>query len=149
MGKGIDTRYHSTLRASAVIIRRGVRLTGLSGRGRLRCFVKRSRIGLGPTLDRYTATWSPFRSSPVSFDSTTTLMETKPPRKNGCAPRVKSRQRNKRRRWAIKRVLRVLEEFWFGEAPAERLAMLRILIGMFAFCLVASNYFMWSAIGYT
>jgi len=27
--------------------------------------------------------------------------------------------------------------------------MLRILIGMFAFCLVASNYFMWSAIGYT
>ena len=27
--------------------------------------------------------------------------------------------------------------------------MLRILLGMFAFCLVAANYFMWSAIGYT
>src|SRR5207253_8245173 len=55
----------------------------------------------------------------------------------------------KRRRWAIKRLLSVLDEFWFGEAPAERLAMLRILIGMFAFCLVAGNYFMWLAIGYT
>jgi len=27
--------------------------------------------------------------------------------------------------------------------------MLRILLGMFAFCLVAANYFIWSAIGYT
>lgn len=49
----------------------------------------------------------------------------------------------------MKRLLRVLDHFWFGEAPAERLAMLRILIGTFALCLVAGNYFMWSKIGYT
>src|SRR5262249_9785022 len=64
-------------------------------------------------------------------------------------PPAKSRDLNKRRRWAIKRLLGVLDEFWFREAPAERLAMLRILMGMFAFCLVAGNYFMWSEIGYT
>jgi hypothetical protein len=47
----------------------------------------------------------------------------------------------------MKRLLRVLNEFWFPEVPAARLAMLRILIGGWAFCLVAADYSLWVGIG--
>jgi hypothetical protein len=49
----------------------------------------------------------------------------------------------------MKRFLRRLDQFWFPEAPAARLAVLRILVGGFAFCLVAANYTMWGHIGHT
>ena len=49
----------------------------------------------------------------------------------------------------MKRFFRTLNEFWFVEAPAERLAVLRILIGAYTFWLVATHYFMWVEIGYS
>jgi len=49
----------------------------------------------------------------------------------------------------MNRLLRLLYEFWFPEAPAARLAVLRILVGIFTFCLVAANYFKWVEIGST
>jgi hypothetical protein len=45
------------------------------------------------------------------------------------------------------RMLRALDEFWFPPAPAARLAVLRILVGAFAFWLVGSHYSMWVEIG--
>jgi hypothetical protein len=48
----------------------------------------------------------------------------------------------------MKRLLGVLDGFWFQEAPAARLAMLRILIGAYAFWLTATHYDMWVEIGY-
>jgi hypothetical protein len=47
------------------------------------------------------------------------------------------------------RLLRVLDAFWFTEAPAARLAVLRILIGTYAFWLTATHYDMWVKIGYS
>lgn len=49
----------------------------------------------------------------------------------------------------MKRILSEFGSSWFEAAPAERLAMLRILVGIFAVCLVGSNLFMWTQIGYT
>ena len=49
----------------------------------------------------------------------------------------------------MKRLLSEFSESWFQGAPAERLAMLRILVGIFAVCLVGSNLLMWTRIGYT
>lgn len=49
----------------------------------------------------------------------------------------------------MKRLLSEFRESWFQGAPAERLAMLRILVGIFAVCLVGSNLSMWTQIGYT
>jgi hypothetical protein len=46
------------------------------------------------------------------------------------------------------RISGVLARFWFAEAPAARLAMLRILIGAYAFWLTATHYNMWVGIGY-
>jgi hypothetical protein len=48
----------------------------------------------------------------------------------------------------MKRVLGVLDAFWFPDAPAARLAMLRVLIGAYAFWLTATHYGMWVEIGY-
>src|SRR5438874_3574457 len=42
-----------------------------------------------------------------------------------------------------------LEAFWFPEAPAARLAVLRILIGAFALWLVATEYSTWVDVGRT
>ena len=47
----------------------------------------------------------------------------------------------------MNRVRHTLDEFWFPPAPAARLAVLRILIGGFALCLVGSHYSMWVEIG--
>ena len=49
----------------------------------------------------------------------------------------------------MKRLLRGINEFWFREAPAERLAVLRILIGAYTFWLVATHYSMWVKIGHS
>jgi len=49
----------------------------------------------------------------------------------------------------MKRLLGVLDKFWFTEAPPTRLALLRILIGGYAFCLVAANYSHWVKIGHS
>lgn len=49
----------------------------------------------------------------------------------------------------MKRLFRLFDQFWFPQAPAERLAMLRILVGIFAYCLVAANYIQWVEIGRT
>jgi hypothetical protein len=42
-----------------------------------------------------------------------------------------------------------MDRFWFTDAPATRLAMLRILIGAFALWLTAEHYASWVKIGYT
>jgi hypothetical protein len=47
----------------------------------------------------------------------------------------------------MKRLFRLLDKFWFPEAPPARLAVLRILVGIYAFCLVAGNYSRWVKIG--
>ena len=49
----------------------------------------------------------------------------------------------------MKRLLQALDEFWFWEAPAERLAVLRILIGAYTCCLVATDYSMWVNISHS
>jgi hypothetical protein len=49
----------------------------------------------------------------------------------------------------VRRLLGVIDRFWFAEAPAARLAVLRILIGTFAFYLVGSHYQKWTKIGHT
>jgi len=49
----------------------------------------------------------------------------------------------------VRRLLGVLDQFWFAEAPAARLSVLRILIGAFAFYLVGSHYEKWTKIGHT
>jgi hypothetical protein len=49
----------------------------------------------------------------------------------------------------VRRVLGIVDQFWFAEAPAARLAVLRILIGAFAFYLVGSHYEKWTKIGHT
>ena len=49
----------------------------------------------------------------------------------------------------MKRLLRVLDQFWFPEAPPARLGVLRVLVGIYAFCLVAGNYAKWVKIGRT
>lgn len=49
----------------------------------------------------------------------------------------------------MSKLLRAFDEFWFQQAPAERLAMLRILIGGYAFWLVAEHISLWSNVGYT
>jgi hypothetical protein len=47
------------------------------------------------------------------------------------------------------RFVRLLDAFWFAPAPAARLAVLRILIGAFAFVLVADHYSAWVEISRT
>jgi hypothetical protein len=47
------------------------------------------------------------------------------------------------------RLGRLLGGFWFADAPAARLAMLRILIGAFALYLTAEHYTSWVKIGHT
>src|SRR5262249_22010409 len=49
----------------------------------------------------------------------------------------------------MKLVSRLLNWFWFPEAPATRLAMVRILVGAFALYLVAEHYTSWVKIGRT
>jgi len=49
----------------------------------------------------------------------------------------------------LKRLYRLVDDFWFAPAPAARLALLRILIGAFAFYLVMDHYSMWVRIGST
>jgi hypothetical protein len=44
---------------------------------------------------------------------------------------------------------RLIDRFWFTEAPAARLALLRILIGAFALYLTAEHYSSWARIGRT
>jgi hypothetical protein len=47
----------------------------------------------------------------------------------------------------MKRLLARLDAFWFPEAPAARLAVLRMLIGAFALSLVGQHYDQWVQIG--
>ena len=49
----------------------------------------------------------------------------------------------------MRRLGRLLDRFWFAEAPATRLALLRILIGAFALYLTAEHYTSWVKIGHT
>jgi hypothetical protein len=47
------------------------------------------------------------------------------------------------------RIFRFIHEYWFAAAPAKRLAILRILVGLFALYLEVSHYFTWVAVGET
>jgi hypothetical protein len=47
------------------------------------------------------------------------------------------------------RIARVIDRFWFAEAPAARLAMLRILIGGFALYLTVDHFSAWVDVGET
>ena len=47
------------------------------------------------------------------------------------------------------RLARRLDALWFPEAPAARLAMLRILIGAFSLWLVGTEYPVWVTVGQT
>jgi hypothetical protein len=49
----------------------------------------------------------------------------------------------------MRRLGRLLDAFWFAEAPAARLALLRILVGAFALYLVAGHYSAWVRVGQT
>ncbi|MGH8009427.1 MAG: hypothetical protein ACREQ3_20750 [Candidatus Binatia bacterium] len=49
----------------------------------------------------------------------------------------------------MKRLLRLLDDFWFAEAPASRLATLRVLIGAYALYYVGTRYSMLVEVGGT
>src|SRR5262245_48546370 len=49
----------------------------------------------------------------------------------------------------MRRLGRLLDGFWFADAPAARLALLRILIGLFALYETADHYGAWVKVGRT